>query len=67
MATIHGQRHLLCFMRPGLVSLDPATGRRRFAVWFRSPLHDSVNAAQPVVIDTRIFLSAAYDTGGVLL
>lgn len=67
MATIHGQRHLLCFMRPGLVSLDPATGRKRFAFWFRSPLHDSVNAAQPVVIDNRIFLSAAYDTGTVLL
>lgn len=67
VATIHGQRHLLCFMRPGLVSLDPATGRMRFAVWFRSPLHDSVNAAQPVVIDHRIFLSAAYDTGAALL
>jgi outer membrane protein assembly factor BamB len=67
IATIHGQRHLLCFMRPGLVSLDPATGQKRFSFWFRSPLHDSVNAAQPVVIDTRIFLSAAYDTGGVLL
>lgn len=67
MATIHGQQHLLSFMRPGLVSLDPATGRRRFAFWFRSPLHDSVNAAQPVVIDNRIFLSAAYDTGAALL
>jgi outer membrane protein assembly factor BamB len=67
LATIHGQRHLLCFMRPGLVALDPATGRKRFAFWFRSPLHDSVNAAQPVVIDNQIFLSAAYDTGAVML
>lgn len=67
MATIHGQQHLLCFMRPGLVSLDPATGQKRFAFWFRSPLHDSVNAAQPVVIGNRIFLSAAYDTGAVML
>lgn len=67
VATIHGRPHLLCFMRPGLVSLDPDTGERRFAVWFRSPLHDSVNAARPVVIDNRIFLSAAYDTGAMLL
>lgn len=67
LATIHGQRHLLCFMRPGLVSLDPATGRKRFAFWFRSPLHDSVNAAQPVVANNRIFLSAAYDTGAIML
>lgn len=67
IATIHGQRHLLCFMRSGLVSLDPATGEKRFAVWFRSSLHDSVNAAQPVVVGDRIFLSAAYDTGAVML
>jgi outer membrane protein assembly factor BamB len=67
VATIHGEQHLLCFMRPGLVSLDPATGRKRFAFWFRSPLHDSVNAAQPVVIGNRIFLSAAYDTGAAML
>ncbi len=67
IATIHGQRHLLCFMRPGLVSLDPATGRMRFAFWFRSSLHDSVNAAQPVIVGNQIFLSAAYDTGAAML
>lgn len=67
VALIHGQDHLLCLMRPGLVSLDPETGKRRFAVWFRSRLHDSVNAARPVVIGDRIFLSAAYETGAMLL
>jgi outer membrane protein assembly factor BamB len=66
-ATIHGKRHLLCFMRPGLVSLDPATGKTNFSFWFRSELHDSVNAARPVVIDDYIFLSAAYETGAALL
>ena len=67
LAMIHGRRHLLCLMRPGLVSLDPETGAINFAVWFRSRLHDSVNAAQPVVLDDRIFLTAAYDTGAMLL
>jgi outer membrane protein assembly factor BamB len=67
VASIHGHDHLLCLMRPGLVSLDPVTGTQRFAVWFRSHLHDSVNAARPVVIDGRIFLSAAYGTGAMLL
>lgn len=66
-ATIRGKRHLLCFMRPGLVSLDPKTGDENFSFWFRSPLHDSVNAARPVVIGNEIFLSAAYETGAVLL
>jgi outer membrane protein assembly factor BamB len=66
-ATIHGRRHVLCFMRPGLVSVDPQTGEPNFSFWFRSDLHDSVNAARPVVVGDQVFLSAAYDTGAALL
>ena len=66
-ATIHGKRHILCFMRPGLVSLDPEKGIVNFSFWFRAELHDSVNAARPVVVDDQVFLSAAYETGAVLL
>ncbi len=67
-ATFHGQRHLLCFMRQGLVSLDPKTGRVRFSYWFRSTVNESVNAINPVVQGNRIFLSAAYyRIGSVLL
>jgi outer membrane protein assembly factor BamB len=66
-ATIHGKRHVLCFMRPGLVSVDPQTGEPNFSFWFRSQLHDSVNAARPVVVGDQVFLSAAYETGAVLL
>lgn len=65
--TIHNQRHLLCLVRQGLVSLDPADGRVRFKYWFRSRTHESVNAARPVVIGDRVFLSAAYETGMALL
>ena len=67
LATIHGKRHLLCLMRPGLVSLDPETGGINFSVWFRSRLHDSVNAARPLVLDDTILLTAAYDAGAMLL
>ena len=67
IATIHGQRHLLCLIRMGLVSLDPQNGKLNFKYYFRSDLKDSVNAARPVVIDDQIFLSAAYDTGSALL
>ncbi len=66
-ATIHGKRHILCFMRTGLVSVDPATGEENFNFWFRSAEHDSVNAARPVVVGNQVFLSAAYDTGAALL
>lgn len=67
LATIHGKRHLLCLMRQGLVSLNPNTGEQNFAYWFRPRVHESVNAARPVVVDDSIFLSAAYRLGSVML
>lgn len=67
-AVIHGQKHLLCFMRQGLVSLDPESGKERFSFWFRARVNESVNAMNPVVKDDFILLSAAYyGIGSVLL
>ena len=60
LATIHGQRHLLCFMRQGLVSLNPANGEVNFKRWFQSQVNESVNAMTPVVMDDLILISAAY-------
>lgn len=66
--SIHGKRHLLCFMRQGLVSLEPTTGKLRFCFWFRSRVHESVNAMNPIVHNDLIFLSGAYyRIGSVLL
>jgi outer membrane protein assembly factor BamB len=67
IASIHGRQHLLCLMRQGLVSLDPATGKEYFHYWFRAKVHESVNAACPVVVGDQIFLSAAYRVGSALL
>ena len=67
IAEIHGRRHLLCLVRQGLVSLDPQTGATNFSWWFRSRVHESVNAARPVVVGNQIFLSAAYQVGSALL
>ena len=64
---IYGRRHLLCLMRQGLVSLDPETGTENFHYWFRAHVHESVNAARPIVVDGQILLSAAYRVGSVLL
>lgn len=67
-ATIHGKRHLFCFMRQGLVSLDPANGKIRFARWFQSQINESVNAMTPVVSGDLVLISAAYyRIGSVLL
>ncbi len=68
LATFHGKRHLLCLMRQGLVSVDPATGKVNFSFWFRSRLNDSVNAMNPVVQGDLILISGAYyKVGSVLL
>ena len=67
VAEIHGKRHVLCLLRHGLVSLDPRTGEENFKYWFRPRVHESVNAARPVVVGDKIFLSAAYRLGSVLL
>jgi len=67
IATIHGQRHLLCLLRQGLLSLNPETGEENFHYWFRARVRDSVNAARPVVVGDQILLSAAYRVGSALL
>ena len=66
-ATIHGRRHLLCFTRQGLVSLNPTNGAVHVSRWFQSFANDSVNAMQPVVQDDLVLLSAAYYRVGAVL
>jgi len=65
--TIHGKRHVLCLLRQGLVSIDPKDGSVNFKYWFMSRINDSVNAARPLVIKDKIFISAAYKSGSALL
>ena len=59
-ATIHGQRHLFCLVRQGLVSLNPTNGEVNFKRWFQCQVNESVNAMTPVVADDLVFFSAAY-------
>ncbi|MGE4182296.1 MAG: PQQ-binding-like beta-propeller repeat protein [Limisphaerales bacterium] len=67
-ATIHGQRHVLCLLRQGLVSVNPTNGHVNFSYWFRARVAESVNAANPVVQDDLILITAAYyRVGSVLL
>ena len=67
-ATIHGQRHILCLTRQGLMSLNPTNGEIYFSRWFESSVNESVNAMSPVVSDDLVLISAAYyHIGAVLL
>ncbi len=63
LATFHGQPHLLCLTRQGLVSLHPRTGVEWFKTWFRSETHESVNATTPIAIGNRVLVSSAYGVG----
>lgn len=67
MATIHGKRHALCVTRQGLLSLDPETGARHFAYWFRARQDSSVNAMTPVVEKDCVLISSAYFRSGSIL
>jgi outer membrane protein assembly factor BamB len=53
--------------RAGVVACDPATGAVKISYPFRSRTYESVNAADPVIVGDRLFVSSAYRTGGVLL
>ncbi|MBL9136352.1 MAG: PQQ-binding-like beta-propeller repeat protein [Verrucomicrobiales bacterium] len=67
-ATFHGQRHVLCLLRQGLVSVNPTNGAVNFSFWFRARVNESVNAANPVVQGDLVLISAAYyRVGSVLL
>jgi len=59
-ATLHGQRQVIFFLKSGLVSLDPKTGRElwRFAFPFRVS-----TAASPVVAGDLVYCSAGYGVG----
>lgn len=66
-ATIGGERHVFALTRAGLVDLNPADGKVRFAIPFRSRNDASVNAAVPLIAGDLVFVSASYRTGAMLL
>ena len=67
MVTMNGQPAALFFTRAGLVALEPADGTVIAEFPWRSRQGSSVNAATPLAIGQRVFISAAYGTGAALL
>jgi outer membrane protein assembly factor BamB len=73
-ATIHGRRCVFVFAggesnppTGGLLCINPANGRVDFSFPWRSRSFESVNAACPVVVGNKVFVSASYRTGGALV
>ena len=66
-ATMLGRRYAVFLTRAGLVGLDPADGQVRFQRPWRARQAASVNAATPLVVGNRIFVSAEYGPGAGVL
>jgi outer membrane protein assembly factor BamB len=67
LATINNRRYCFVFARGGLLAFDPANGKIDFHLPWRSPDVESVNAANPVVIGDKVFITETYGPGAALL
>ena len=65
--TIDGVRQVIFFTRQGFLALDPKTGTVLHEKRWRSRSEASVNAATPIVVGARVFLTTSYNTGAILL
>jgi outer membrane protein assembly factor BamB len=63
--SVEGTRHVIFVTRLNVVSLDPANGHVRFQFPF-GRTGPSVSAANPVILDGHLFVTASYGIGSVL-
>lgn len=66
-ATIHDRRWCFVFARGGLMGFQPASGKLDFHFPWRSQILESVNAATPIVLDDRVFVTETYGPGSAML
>jgi outer membrane protein assembly factor BamB len=62
--TVDGKRHAIFVTRLNVVSLDPDTGAVRFQFPF-GRLGPTVTAANPLILDGHVFVTASYGIGSV--
>ena len=67
MATLQGKRQAVFFTRTGLAVVNPTNGSIDYQHRWRARIHASVNAAAPLVMTNRIFLTSSYNTGALVL
>ena len=70
----HGKERIFVFAggesdpaHGGLLTLDPNNGKIYDRFFWRADMYTSVNAATPVVLGDRVFITECYKTGGVML
>jgi len=67
IAKMHGQPWCLVLVREGLLVFDPRDGKKEVFFPWRASILESVNAAWPIVVGNRIFISETYEKGSVWL
>jgi outer membrane protein assembly factor BamB len=67
LATIDGRRWCFVFARGGLLAFDPTNGKLDFHFPWRADTLECVNAANPVVVGDKVFISETYGPGAALL
>ncbi len=67
IANMHGQPWCVILVREGLLVFDPRDGKKEVFFPWRASILESVNAAWPVVVGNRIFISETYEKGSVWL
>ncbi len=63
--TVDGVRHVVFVTRLNVVSVDPESGAERFRFPF-GRVGPTVNAANPVIVDRHVFVTASYGIGAAL-
>jgi outer membrane protein assembly factor BamB len=64
---LDGRAWCFLFARGGLLAFDPAKATIDFHFPFRAKILESVNAASPVIVGDRVFISETYGPGSALL
>lgn len=64
--TVAGRRLAMLFTRAGIVGLAPETGEVVLQRAWRSRSASSVNAASPLIVGDRLFISAEYGPGAAV-
>ncbi len=67
VSTINQRPWAFVFARGGLIAFDPRNGQQEFHFPWRARIFESVNAANPVVVGSRVFISECYGPGSALL
>jgi outer membrane protein assembly factor BamB len=65
--TVDGARRAIFFTREGVAIVEPTRGDVVFRMRWRARYDASVNAATPLLIGDRLFVSTSYETGALLL